>query len=96
MNMSIEFLVGAVIVFAVVVYFVLKSKKDETIAEPTLVADKVEAETPAVAPVVKAAPAKKAAPKKTATTKKATTKTAAPKKTATTGAKRGRKPKTDA
>jgi hypothetical protein len=75
--MSIELLIGAVIVIAVVAYFVFKDSKDETSAQPTLKADleeaaKVVAETKKAEPAkaVKAAPAKKAV-KKTATKKTA-------------------------
>lgn len=70
--MSIEIVIGAVVVIAVVAYLVIKDSKDETPTEPTLVADKVEAEKAAPAPVVEAAPApKKAQPAKKAATKKA-------------------------
>jgi len=69
--MSIELLIGAVVVIAVVGYLVLKDSEDETPTEPTLMADKVEAEKAAPASVAAAAPVKKAAPAKKPATKKA-------------------------
>jgi len=77
--MSIELVIGAVVVIGIVAYFVMKDAKEDTPVEPTLKADKAEAETP-VAPAKKAAPKKKAPAKKKTAPKKAAPKKAAPSK----------------
>lgn len=67
--MTIEVLIGALVVLGVVAYLFLKDKSSDSTLEPTLKADKVEAEKTAE-------PAKKEAPAKKATKKAATKKVA--------------------
>jgi len=66
--MNIELLIGAVVIIVVVAYLLLRDNKSETPLEPTLQADKVEAEKQAS--VIKKKPAKKTTKKKTATKQK--------------------------